>query len=99
MTGGYDVYTDWAAITPSDANPAIKHNAIYVGGAGNIALRARKQVPNWSQTGSVGDNPQFENHDVVLTAVPVGTILPVSAYQVLATGTTATLLIGLRAGG
>jgi hypothetical protein len=32
---------------------------------------------------------------VTFTAPPVGTILPVEVQQVLATGTTATLLIGL----
>ena len=32
----------------------------------------------------------------VFTAVPAGTMLPVVATQIMATGTTATLLVGLR---
>jgi len=52
---------------------------IYVGGAGNVAVEPRD---------SIGTT-------FVFTAVPVGTILPVATARVLATGTTATLLIGL----
>jgi hypothetical protein len=34
-------------------------------------------------------------NDVTFTAVPVGTILPISPKRILSTGTTATLIIGL----
>lgn len=67
-----------AAITPHDTNPNV-YSAIYVGGAGNVAVVTKN-----------GDTVTF-------TAPPVGTILPVSTSKVLATGTTATLLIGLNA--
>ncbi len=65
------------AITPHDTN-AMSARAIYVGGAGNITLRAR---------GS--------SADVVMTAVPVGTILPIEVTHVRSTGTTATALVAL----
>jgi hypothetical protein len=81
-------YSYAAAITPSDtANPltALAGNkmfairAIYVGGAGDVAIK----TPNGGGTA------------VTFKAVPVGTILPVQAAFVMATNTTATLLIGL----
>lgn len=76
--------TNAVAVTPHDTNPVVPQGvgnnpvpiaAIYVGGAGNVAVR------------TVGGD------DVVFTAPPVGTTLYVRATHVLATGTTATLLI------
>ena len=37
-----------------------------------------------------------EGHDATFTAVPAGTLLPVGVVKVFSTGTTATLLLGLR---
>lgn len=71
-------YSSYRAITPSDSVPNICQ-AIYVGGAGNIALK-----------------PLEGGTAVTFTAVPVGTILPVNCYYLMATNTTATLLIGLN---
>ncbi|PXX41093.1 MULTISPECIES: hypothetical protein [Burkholderia] len=76
QTGPYSIYSTAAAITPSDT-AAQTYRAIYVGGAGNVAVK------------TTGGNT------VTFTAPPVGTILPVEVQLVLATGTTATLLIGL----
>lgn len=73
------------AITPSDVtdltNSGIK--SIYVGGAGNIAVIGLNDTTN----GGAGTAVTF-------TAVPVGTTLPVIPKKVLATGTTATNLVG-----
>ena len=76
QTGPFSTYSSAKAITPSDT-AAQTYRAIYVGGAGNVAVKT---------TG--GDTVTF-------TAPPVGTIIPVEVQQVLATGTTATLLVGL----
>ncbi|SAJ89285.1 spike base protein, RCAP_Rcc01079 family [Burkholderia multivorans] len=76
QTGPYSTYSTAVAITPSDTL-AQTYRAIYVGGAGNVAVK------------TTGGNT------VTFTAPPVGSILPVEVQQVLATGTTATLLIGL----
>lgn len=68
-----------AAITPSDgADLPVFAKAIYVGGAGNIVLRAIDDAGN-----------------TTLTGVTAGTIIPVRARRVLATGTTATGLVAL----
>lgn len=63
-----------------DANGAvIQTRGIYVGGAGNIAVLMDKK-------GAAA---------VTFTGVPVGTILPIETSQVMATNTTATLLLAL----
>jgi len=67
-----------AAITPSDVTVIENTRGIYVGGAGNVAVK-------------LAESPAAVN----LVAVPVGTILPIQAIMVLATGTTATNLIAL----
>lgn len=76
QTGPFSTYSTAAAITPSDS-AAQTYRAIYVGGAGNVAVQ------------TTGGNT------VTFTAPPVGTILPVEVQKVMATNTTATLLIGL----
>lgn len=70
-------------ITKSDTtiyNPPL--GGIYVGGAGNIAV-------------VMAGDADLTN-PVVLTAVPVGTYLPINVKAVMNTNTTATLLIGFR---
>lgn len=68
-----------AAITPNDsADLAFATRAIYVGGAGNLAVQMQLDGA------------------VTFVAVPAGSILPIRVARVLATGTTATNLIGLR---
>lgn len=70
--------SDGFSITPSDtADLQETANAIYVGGAGDIALVT---------TGGAS---------LTFVAVPAGSILPVKARTVLATGTTATTLLAL----
>lgn len=72
-------YSSYQAVTTSDST-RISCRAIYVGGAGNIAL-----------------SPDGTTAATTFTAVPVGTILPVTLDQgrIMATNTTATLLIAL----
>lgn len=72
-------YPSFAAVVPSDTT-LINCRAIYVGGAGNITLSTSPTAPV-----------------VTLTAPPVGTILPIALDQgrIMATGTTATLLVAL----
>jgi hypothetical protein len=75
-------YTSAVAIVPSDTVP-INARAIYVGGAGNVTMTL----------GPIG----ARGAPVTFTAVPVGTILPVGADEMLlnATNTNATLLVAL----
>jgi hypothetical protein len=69
---------DWVAVTTSDTvNLPAGCRGIFVGGAGNLALR--------SAGGSV----------VTFTGVLPGTFLPVGPQRVMATNTTATLLVAL----
>jgi len=70
-------YGGGKAITTSDTTLQA-YSAIYIGGAGNLAVT-------------------MESGDVLtFTAPPVGTILPLRVTKVMATNTTATLLIGLQ---
>jgi hypothetical protein len=69
-----------AAITPHDTNPI-------------------SPIPNGIYVGGAGSitlRAVNSAADVVITAPPVGTILPIRAQFVRATGTTATLLVALR---
>lgn len=72
-------YASASAVTPSDTT-IINCRAIYVGGAGNVAVK--------TQSGAAA---------VTFTAPPVGTILPImiDGGQIMATNTTATLLVAL----
>ena len=69
-------YNGAATVTPSDTT-LILGSAIYVGGAGNVAVT--------TEAGTV----------VTFTAPPVGSIIPIGFTKVMATNTTATLLIAL----
>jgi hypothetical protein len=86
-----EIFTDMEVITPHDVNQAPAHQAIYVGGAGNITVT----VERIDDAAPIGTSNKVLV-DVLLTAVPVGTILPISVYRVKATATTATALIALR---
>lgn len=70
------------AITPHDTNPAVDANGFY---ARCIWVGGAGNIALGFDDGT----------SVVLSAVPVGTLLPVQPKLVKATGTTATLLIGL----
>lgn len=69
------------AITPSDTISLVRPiTSLYVGGAGNISVELVKDIPG---SGSV------------LMSVPAGTYLDgMVIRKILATGTTATLLVG-----
>jgi hypothetical protein len=69
-------YEGAAAVTPSNST-IINGKAIYVGGAGNVAVT--------TNAGTV----------VTFTAPPVGSIIPIAFTKVMATNTTATLLVAL----
>jgi hypothetical protein len=69
-------YNGAVAVTPSDVT-IIRGKAIYVGGAGNVAVT--------TEAGTV----------VTFTAPPVGSIIPIGFSKVMATNTTATLLVAL----
>lgn len=66
-----------AAVTPSDTTELGPCKALYIGGAGNVAVH-------------------MPGRDTAITfiAVPVGTVLPVSARRVLV-ATTATNIVAL----
>lgn len=67
------------AVTPHDTDRIDPTKALWVGGAGNVAVEL------------VGDDAS-----VTLVGVDAGTLLPVAAVKVLATGTTATDIVALR---
>ena len=72
---------NYYAITPSDsADLPFRPRAIYVGTGGNLVLR--------EQQGGGGTAVTFTN-------VPNGAVLPVRAWRVVATGTTASNIVGL----
>lgn len=70
------------AITPSDT-ARINFTALYVGTSGDVAV-----LPE-DQNLSTGAAVTFRN-------APSGTVLPIQGKKVLATGTTASNLLGLR---
>lgn len=73
--------TKAVAVTPSDSTDLTTYaKAIYVGGAGNIAVIMKY---NSADTG------------VTFNGVTAGTVLPIQVRRVLATGTTATNIIAL----
>lgn len=78
-SGQGDPGTSLAAVVPSDATVLVGVRAIYVGGAGNIAILAD------------GDSTA-----VTLSGVGAGTILPIAAKKVMATNTTATLIVAIK---
>lgn len=73
----FATYQGVQTVTPSDTG-FVAGRALYVGGAGNVALI------------TVGGD------SVVFAAVPVGAVIPVEFNQILATGTTATLMLALQ---
>lgn len=81
------VTTQATAITTSDAT-AIQFTGLYVGGAG--AVKVDIAEPR-GVTGST-----VTTSTVTFSGVPAGTILWLNVTKVYATGTTATLMVGLR---
>lgn len=79
QNGPFPTYSSVAAVTPSDTTQ-INCRAIYVGGAGNVAIKSTPAATA-----------------VTFTAPPVGSIIPVeiNGGQIMATNTTATLLVAL----
>jgi hypothetical protein len=62
------------------------------------ATNALSPIPDRIYVGGTGDitcRLMGDNADVVFKAVPVGTILPIRAQYIRATGTTATLMLAL----
>jgi hypothetical protein len=75
-------FTGAYAITPSDVTQLTQTRALYVGGAGDIVVEML--------------NPQSVAATVTFKAVAAGTVLQICVERVLSTGTTATLILGLR---
>lgn len=68
------------AVTPSDSTDmTMTSRALYIGGAGNVAVL----MDDGSGT------------PVVFSSVPAGTILPIRAARVRSTGTTATNIVAI----
>lgn len=71
------------AVTKDDTNDLSKHaRAIYVGGAGDLAVQAFDPSTN-------------KLANVTFVGLAAGTLLPVRTKRVLATGTTATSIVAL----
>lgn len=79
MQSTYATYGSAQYVTTSDTTP-VNCRAIYVGGAGNVAVKTTATAAA-----------------VTFTAPPVGTILPITidGGYIMATNTTATLLVAL----
>lgn len=65
------------AITPNDTTVFAATRALWIGGAGAVAVTFA------------------DGTTATLSGVPAGTRLPIAVTQVKATGTTATLIVGL----
>lgn len=78
-------YTKAVAVTPNDGTnlAAGATQAIYIGGAGNLA------VIMWE------DFRRGITTPVTFTGVTVGSVLRISAVRIMATNTTATALVAL----
>lgn len=74
------------AVTPSDTNdlPNSAAMALYVGVTGNVTVCCQRTAPGVAS-----------QQNVTFTAVPAGTVLPLTCFRVLATGTTATGIVAL----
>lgn len=72
------------AITTNDAADLPTYaKAVWVGGTGDVVV--------------LPINATDDANTVKFSAVPAGTLLPIQVRRVLATGTTATLMVGLSA--
>lgn len=69
---------DFAVVTPTDGLVLPRFRALWVGGAGNVAIRTLRGTT------------------VTISGVVAGTLIPVYGDIVLATGTTATLILAGR---
>ena len=75
------VYYAGKSVTPSDTALIVGPvNGLYVGGAGNLNVVMNED----------GETP------TLFTAIPAGTLLPISVKRVLSTSTTATAIVALR---
>lgn len=78
---------DGAAITPNDSTDltASRFRALWVGGAGNVAIIFYNDATN-SGAGTA----------VTISGVAAGTLLPFAVRKVMATNTTATGIVGVK---
>lgn len=75
-------FTKAVAVTPNDStNLSYDTRALYIGGAGNVAVIMADDETNTA---------------VVFSGVPVGAVLDISVKRVRATSTTATNILALR---
>ena len=82
----YDFYSVANTITPSNTAGGY-HKALYIGTGGNVTVNTTGILSDAS--GGTAEATTFYN-------VPSGTLLPVTIWQVRATNTTASGLVGLR---
>lgn len=69
---------DLIAVTPNDTTILQGIRALWVGGAGNVAVRT------------------IQGTTVTISGIVAGTLIPIEVDIILATGTTATLILGGR---
>lgn len=81
-------YGDALAVVPSDT-AAQFFEELWVGGLGNVTVVTQRAQDDFVRNGTAVV-------PVLFSAVPAGTRLPVAVAKVMATGTTATLITGLR---
>lgn len=81
----FGTYDRAVAVTKSDTT-VYDCKAIFVGGAGNVAVQTR------GTTGIADGSPDAA---VTLTGCLAGTIYPIAAYRIMSTNTTATAIVAL----
>ncbi len=80
LAGGYGVFVARTAYAVTKSDSSVQNaKALYVGGAGDVAVIMR-------------DGPVAGS---IFSAVPAGTFMPIEVTKVLSTGTTATLILAL----
>ena len=75
-----------AAVVPHDVNVIPATRKLYIGTVGDVKVVLQDNIDS-----GIGDVEE----PVTFVAVPAGTILPVRAVKVLATGTTATNIVAM----
>jgi hypothetical protein len=85
-------FTHQEPVVPSNTLAAPANLGLLIGGGGDVSITTR--IPE--RSARADGTPVWVETTSVIAGVPAGTILPLSAYRINATGTTATGILALR---